>query len=172
MTFTPRSFIDPRSRHRTMLPEGEYVNGHILTSTSCKKLTDAGVKVNMGAHGQIQGIGAHWEMWMLYQGGATPMEVLRSATINGANYLGMENQIGSIKVGKYADLIIIDGNPLEDIYSTENVVYTMVNGRLYESATMSEVGSEIIPYFYWQSGIQAPAFDWHEHGHSQCSCRH
>ena len=65
LRFTPRSVIDPRSRFRTMLPEEEYENGHILVSKSLKKLFDAGVKINMGAHGQIQGIGAHWEIWML-----------------------------------------------------------------------------------------------------------
>ncbi|MEO7767309.1 MAG: amidohydrolase, partial [Ferruginibacter sp.] len=65
LRFTPRSVIDPRSRYRTMVPDEEYENGHILVSKSIKKLNDVGVKVNMGAHGQIQGIGAHWEIWMM-----------------------------------------------------------------------------------------------------------
>jgi len=84
LTYTPRSVVDSRSRHRTMLPEEEYENGHILVSQSCKKLADAGVKVNMGSHGQLEGLGAHWEMWMLAQGGMTPLQVIRAGTINGA----------------------------------------------------------------------------------------
>jgi imidazolonepropionase-like amidohydrolase/Tol biopolymer transport system component len=121
LKYTPRGIIDSRSRHRTMVPLAEYDNGHILVSKSCKKLTDAGVKVNLGAHGQIQGIGVHWELWMLAQGGMTNMEALRAATLNGANYLGMDSQIGSLEVGKIADLIILDKNPLEDIKNSNTV---------------------------------------------------
>ena len=141
LAFTPRPIIDSRSRHRTMIPEEEYENGHILTSKSLKKLTDAGVKINLGAHGQLQGLGAHWELWMLQQGGMTNLEALRCATINGAVSLGMDEQIGSLKAGKLADLIVLDKNPLEDIRNSEFVKYTMVNGRLYDSATMNEVGN-------------------------------
>ncbi|MCB9314467.1 MAG: PD40 domain-containing protein [Lewinellaceae bacterium] len=141
LSFTPRPVVDSRARHRTMIPDEEYENGHILTSKSLKKLTDAGVKINLGAHGQLQGLGAHWELWMLAQGGMTNMEALQAATINGAEYLGMDHQIGSLKPGKLADLIVIDGNPLANLQDSEKVQYTMVNGRLYDSATMNEVGN-------------------------------
>jgi len=141
LSFTPRSVVDSRSRHRVMIPDEEYQNGHILTSKSLKKLTDAGVKINLGAHGQLQGLGAHWELWMFEQGGMTNLESLAAATINGAEYLGMEHQIGSLKEGKLADLIVIDGNPLENIRDTEFVTHTMLNGRLYDAATMNEIGN-------------------------------
>ncbi|MEM6397262.1 MAG: amidohydrolase family protein [Bacteroidota bacterium] len=155
LTFTPRPVVDARARHRTMIPEEEYDNGHILTSQSLKSLTDEGVHINLGAHGQLQGLGAHWELWMLEQGGMTNHEALACATINGARYLGMESEIGSLKAGKLADLIVIDGNPLEDIRQSENVVYTMVNGRLYDSATMNEIGNydkPRAPFFFEQAG--------------------
>ncbi|MFM9945976.1 MAG: amidohydrolase family protein, partial [Bacteroidia bacterium] len=172
LKYTPRSIIDSRSRHRTMVPMAEYENGHILVSKSCKKLTDAGVKVNLGAHGQIQGIGVHWELWMLAQGGMTNMEALRAATLNGANYLGMDSQIGSLEVGKIADLIILDKNPLEDIKNSNTVAFTMINGRLYNTETMNEVGNYSIPRgtFYWERNSYAPAFNWHGHTHSGCTC--
>jgi imidazolonepropionase-like amidohydrolase/Tol biopolymer transport system component len=141
LAFTPRPIVDSRARHRTMIPDEEYENGHILTSQSLKKLTDAGVKINLGAHGQLQGLGAHWELWMLQQGGMTNAEALACATINGARYLGMDSEIGSLKVGKLADLIVIDGNPLEDIQESEKVEMTMVNGRLYDAASMNEIGN-------------------------------
>jgi imidazolonepropionase-like amidohydrolase len=141
LKYTPRNIIDSRSRHRTMIPEEEYENGHILTSQSLKKLNDAGVKINLGAHGQLQGLGAHWELWMLQQGGMTNHEALKCATINGAVYLGMDHQIGSLEVGKLADIIVMDKNPLVDIRNSESVEYVMVNGRLYDPETMDEIGN-------------------------------
>lgn len=164
LRFTPRSIIDSRSRFRTMLPEEEYENGHILVSKSAKKLSDAGVKVNMGAHGQIQGIGAQWEIWMMKQGGMTNMEALRTATANAAFSLGLDDWIGSLKAGKLADIIIMDKNPLEDIYNTQSIRYTMVNGRLYDSEQMNEIGNYNKPRskFYWELNKNSEAFPWHE----------
>ncbi|MEO7291485.1 MAG: amidohydrolase family protein, partial [Ginsengibacter sp.] len=154
LRFTPRSVIDPRSRNRTMIPEEEYENGHILVSKSLKKLNDAGVKINMGAHGQIQGIGAHWEIWMMQQGGMTNMEALKTATINAAQSLGLDDWIGSLQVGKLADLIVMDKNPLENILNTESIKYIMVNGRLYDAERMNEEGNYNKPRgkFFWELG--------------------
>ncbi len=164
LRFTPRAVIDTRSRHRTMAPEEEYDNGHILVSKSVKKLNDAGVKVNMGAHGQIQGIGVHWEIWMLTQGGMSPLEALHCATINPAKNLGLDDWIGSLQPGKLADLIVMDKNPLENIYNTESVHYTMVNGRLYDAETMNETGNynRKRTRFYWELGKNAASFPWHD----------
>lgn len=171
LTFTPRSIIDTRSRHRTMVPEKEYEMGHIQTAQSCKKLSDAGVKINVGAHGQIQGLGVHWEMWMLVQGGMTPLEALRAATMNGASLLGMDSEIGSLKAGKLADLVVLDKNPLENIQNSNSVSYTMINGRLYDAATMNEVGNYNRPrttFFWEQSSYSKGAAP---HGESEgCSC--
>jgi imidazolonepropionase-like amidohydrolase len=171
LKYTPRSIIDSRSRHRTMAPMAEYKNGHILVSESCKRLSDAGVKVNLGAHGQIQGIGVHWELWMLAQGGMTNIEALRAATMNGADYLGMESQIGSLEVGKLADLIVLDKNPLVDIQNSNSVTHTMMNGRLYDTETMHEIGNHPKKRgtFFWESKDYSPSFDWHEGTHG-CSC--
>ncbi|WP_159947029.1 amidohydrolase family protein [Polaribacter septentrionalilitoris] len=141
LKYTPRYVIDTRSRHRTMVPEEEYKNGHVLTSETVTALAKEGVKVNLGAHGQLQGLGAHWELWMLQQGGLTNHEALKAATINGAEYIGAGDEIGSLKKGKLADLIIMDKNPLEDIKNSNSVIYTMVNGRLYDINTMNEIGN-------------------------------
>lgn len=164
LRFTPRSVIDPRSRHRTMLPEEEYENGHILVSRSAKKLLDNGVKVNMGAHGQLQGLGVHWEIWMLQQGGMTNLQALQAATSNSAFSLGLDKWIGSLEPGKLADLIVMDKNPLEDIRNTESIRYTMVNGRLYDSETLNEIGNtnKTRTKFYWELSKNVDSFPWHE----------
>lgn len=141
LRFVPRHILDERSRHREMIPEEEYENGHILVSRQLKKMQDAGININLGSHGQLQGLGAHWEIWMLAQGGMSNQQVLQCATINGARYLGMDSEIGSLAPGKLADLIILDKNPLENIRHTESIRYVMVNGRLYDADTMSEIGN-------------------------------
>jgi len=163
LTFTPRGLVDSRSRHRTMVPEEEYEIGHMQVAAAAKKLHDLGVTVNMGAHGQLQGLAAHWETWMFTQGGMSNHDALKVSTINGANYIGMADHIGSLEPGKLADLIVIDGNPLEDIFDTEFVVNTMINGRLYDSKTMNEIGNhehERLP-FWWEREGYSEQFDWH-----------
>jgi imidazolonepropionase-like amidohydrolase/Tol biopolymer transport system component len=155
LTFTPRAVVDSRARHRTMVPDEEYQNGHILTSKSLNKLQSAGVNINLGAHGQLQGLGAHWELWMLQQGGMSNHQALKCATINGAKYLGMDAQIGSLKAGKLADLIVLDENPLDNIRNSEFVKYTMLNGRLYDASNMNEIGNnkaERTPFYFELEG--------------------
>ncbi len=139
--FTPKHILDERSRHRTIVPDEEYQNGHILVSQSSKKLTDAGVHINLGAHGQLNGLGAHWELWMLQQGGMSNLQAIRCATLNGAKHLGQDREIGSLEKGKLADLIVMDKNPLEDIKNSESIKYVMANGRLYDAQTLNEVGN-------------------------------
>lgn len=177
LTFTPRAIVDSRSRHRVMIPQEEYENGYILTSKSCKKLLDAGVPITLGAHGQLQGLGAHWELWMLAQGGMSNYEALRAATIHGAQYLGMEKEIGSLEIGKLADLIVLEKDPLADIYNSESVEMTMMNGRLYDSATMNEIGTETKERtkFYWEMEGSGNAYPFYPSTKSfmkpSCICR-
>ena len=163
LRYTPRAVIDTRSRHRVMAPEEEYENGYMQVSRSLKKLTDAGVTINMGAHGQIQGIGAHWEIWMLAQGGITPLQALRCATMNPAKALGLDKSIGSLEAGKLADMIVLDKDPLLNIYNTESVHYTMINGRLYDTENMNEIGNynKARPKFYWEQNRNAESFPWY-----------
>lgn len=178
LKYYPHGMITSRSRHRTMIPDEEYENGHILVSKTCKQLADAGVKVNLGAHGQLQGLGAHWELWMLAQGGMSNLDALKAATINGATYIGMDTEIGSLKAGKLADLIILDKDPLVDIQNTNSVRYTMINGRLYDTETMNEIGQKEKKRskFYWENSNNKAAFPWYGGAagfmHSGCHCRH
>jgi Tol biopolymer transport system component/imidazolonepropionase-like amidohydrolase len=153
LTYVPRALVDARSRRRMKVDEDDW--GHIENAKAAKAVADAGTRVNLGAHGQLQGLGAHWELWMLVQGGMSPMEAIRCATINGAHYLGLDDDIGSLAVGKLADLIVMDKNPLENIRNSASIRYVMLNGRLYDAATMNEIGGKErkrVP-FYWEGGM-------------------
>jgi len=137
--FVPARNFKPASMRRSKAPDHHY--NHISNAEVAKQFQDLGVKTNIGGHGQREGLGAHWEIWMFKQGGMSALEALRTATIDPAHYLGLDHAIGSIETGKLADIIVIDGNPLEDIRTTKNVTYTMINGRLYDANTMNEVGN-------------------------------
>ena len=90
----------------------------------------------------------------------------------------MSDHIGSIEPGKLADLVLIDGNPLEDIRRTEYVHATMLNGRLYEAATMNQVWPEQVerePFFWELEGgdtIHPSTLGWMEQQSEQYDCRH
>lgn len=153
LRYTPRFLVEPRSMRRTTAPDEHY--NHVHVARFAKRLADAGGRVMIGAHGQREGLAAHWEMWMMNQGGFTPWEAIRGATIDGAWYVGLDRELGSIEEGKLADLAVIDGNPLEDIRRSEYVAYTMINGRLYDPATMNQVAPDRVeraPFFFELEG--------------------
>jgi imidazolonepropionase-like amidohydrolase/Tol biopolymer transport system component len=131
LRYVPREQVDPQSRRREKAADDEYYHDEV--AAAAKALVDQGNSVQIGAHGQMQGLAFHWEMRMLTQGGFSPHEALRSATLYGARYLGMDGDIGSLEVGKLADLIIVDGDPLARIEDAENVTQVMVNGRIWEA---------------------------------------
>ncbi|WP_350432165.1 amidohydrolase family protein [Shewanella sp. H8] len=138
--YVPHDILDARSMRRITAPDEHY--NHFNVARVANELNKIGVKPNIGAHGQREGLAAHWEMWMFAQGGMSNMEVLKTATINPATTFGMDHQLGSIKVGKLADLIVIDGDPLTDIRTTDKVTYTMVNGKLFNSETMNQLNGD------------------------------
>ncbi|WP_353538005.1 amidohydrolase family protein [Colwellia sp. KU-HH00111] len=137
--YVPSEFLQPRAMRRPKAPLSHY--NHFNVAKVAKELQDLGIKVNAGGHGQREGLAMHWEMWMMAQGGMTPLQALRTGTISPAQTLGLDDQLGSIKVGKLADLIVIDGDISQDIRLSDKVAYTMVNGRLYNAETMNEVGN-------------------------------
>ena len=150
LAFTPREQLDRRGRRRMHVEDDDY--NYLENARAAAALAKAGVAVNIGAHGQLDGLAAHWEIWMLVQGGMSPLEALRAATLNGAVYIGMGDDLGSISEGKLADLLVLSANPLEDIQNTEKIDQVLLGGRLYDGMTLDEVWPKAAkrPPFYWQ----------------------
>ncbi len=102
-------------------------------------IVNAGGKAGVGSHGQLQGLGYHWELWAMQSGGLTEHQALRVATLYGAEAIGVQADLGSIEAGKLADLVIFEQDPLEDIRNTNTIQMVMKNGRLYDGNTLDEL---------------------------------
>ncbi|MBB4632668.1 amidohydrolase family protein [Sphingosinicella soli] len=134
--FTPHFAIDAKMRVRQWRIDSDYSFPAVAAGAAA--IQRAGGRVGIGAHGELPGIGYHWEMEAHAMGGMTPAEVLRAATIGGAGVIGRAAEFGSIAAGKYADLVILDADPRADIRNTRRIAQVMKNGRLYDAATLDE----------------------------------
>ncbi|GAC1683582.1 MAG: amidohydrolase family protein [Gemmatimonadaceae bacterium] len=136
--FIPHSNIDRRALRRPgWFRDDQY--SFPLIAAQAAKIEAAGGKVGLGGHGQLQGLGVHWELWSIASGGMPVHEVLRVGTQNGADAIGLGKEVGSLEPGKLADLQVLDANPLESIRNTTSVRMVMKNGRLYDALTLAEV---------------------------------
>jgi imidazolonepropionase-like amidohydrolase len=170
--YVPRALLQARSVRRLTAPDEDF--NILRIAKTATELQRAGVRTNIGAHGQREGLGAHWEMWMYGLGGMTSLEAIRSATLNPAQTLGLDKDLGSLEVGKLADLVIISGDVLGNIRNSDQISQVMQNGRLFEAKTMNEVlprSKTRRPFFFeGVNGEAAPvneelAGQAHAHGH-------
>ena len=149
--FTPHDELDKWARtyfHR----DDQYV--YPLLARELPKVLSAGGKIGFGSHGEVQGIGAHWELWMLGSGGLTPHQVLRIATQTSADAIGLGKDVGSLEAGKLADLQVLDSNPLTDLKNSTSIRYVMKNGRLYDASTLDELWPrerKVVKQWWWEA---------------------
>ena len=152
--FYPHNWLDQMTRRRgRWVMEDEFHFPRVAEGAA--RIQRAGGLVGIGGHGELQGLGYHWEMWGMAMGGMTPKEVLRAATIDGAKIIGFDQDLGSLEVGKLADLSVMDRNPLENIRNTNTIRFVMKNGELYEGDTLTQI---------WPTRRELPALWWWNDG--------
>ena len=156
--FYPHNVLDDMTRRRRVWArKDEFV--FPMAAEAAARIQRAGGLVGVGGHGQLQGLGYHWEMWALAMGGMTPREVLKAATIDGAKIIGFAQDLGSLEAGKLADLVVLDRNPLVDIRNTNSVRYVMKNGELYDGETLDQlwpVEKKLPKFWWWDAGPRPP----------------
>ncbi|HVS64569.1 MAG TPA: amidohydrolase family protein [Thermoanaerobaculia bacterium] len=151
--FVPHDVVDQKTRKRAWFRPDEHVYPRLAEQAA--KILRAGGLVGVGAHGQLQGLGYHWEMWALASGGLSAHETLRVATLEGARSIGLADDLGSLEPGKLADLVVLDRNPLEDIRNTDSVRWVMKNGVLFEGETLDRIWPDPAPLpdlWWWDAG--------------------
>jgi hypothetical protein len=158
--FMPSALIDAKSR-RVGLGSGPGPGGWFRDdeyiyprhAEFVKRMVEGGARVGVGSHGQLQGLGFHWEMWAMASGGITAHDMLRVATIYGAEAIGLAQDLGSLEVGKLADILVMDADPLANIRNSASLRYVMKDGRLYEANTLNEVWpvARTLPAQSWQN---------------------
>ena len=148
--FTPHDELDSWKSVQYNRDDQYIFKGH---AEQLAKMVKAGGRVGLGSHGELQGLGVHWELWMMQSGGMTTFETLRAGTIHGADAIGLARDLGSIEVGKLADLQVLDRNPLTDIRNTNSIRYVMKNGRLFDGNTLDELwprAKPLAPQWWWK----------------------
>lgn len=153
--FTPRPFVLARTQRRSWFAQEEHVFSRVAAQAA--KIIRAGGRVGVGSHGQLQGLGYHWELWALASGGLTPAEALRAATRHGAEMIGVAQDVGTVTAGKLADLVILDADPLADIRNSDDIAYVVKNGEVFDGDTLDKVWPEREPLpeqWWWDLGPQ------------------
>ncbi len=152
--FAPADYVDARTRRRGPGAGGSpgaagwfLEEEHVFPRHAefVKKMLEGDARMGVGSHGQLQGVGYHWELWAMGSGGASNHDILRAATILGAEAIGFGAHLGSIEKGKFADIVILNSNPLDDLRGTVDIRYVMKDGRLHDGMTLDEVYPEERP---------------------------
>ncbi len=168
-TFLPPHVLNPKSRRRSKAPLEDY--NHIRVAEIAKQVVEDDGLVQAGGHGQLDGICTHWEMWSFVQGGMTPMQALRCGTLNGARYIGLDGDLGSLEAGKLADILILEAgaNPAVEIRDSQRIQYTIANGQVFDAARMNAWGAkQPRAPFYWE--LPGHAGSVHAARQRGCSC--
>lgn len=150
--FNPQAVLDEKTARLPWFRDSEFIFPEIARSAN--EILLAGGKIGLGGHGELQGLQCHWEMWALGMGGMKNHDILRVATLFGAQAIGYGSELGSLEKGKAADLLVLDGDPLADIRNSNSVKYVMKNGEMYEGDTLDRIwpDNRKLPEPWWWTG--------------------
>ncbi|NNM32491.1 MAG: amidohydrolase family protein, partial [Gemmatimonadetes bacterium] len=136
--FMPRAeVLQEGLRRNRWVRDDQWAFPHIAREAA--RLMEAGGRVGMGSHGNLQGLGAQWELWSYGLGDMKPLEIIRAATLYGAHAIGMEGDLGSLEAGKLADFQVLERNPLEDIRNTDSIRWVVLGGRVLSGDTLEDI---------------------------------
>ena len=139
----PWRMLVPHTRRRPLRPLSDY--SFPLLAQGLADIVAEGGSGAIGSHGQHHGIGSHWEVWMA-AAAMGPLGALDLATRQGAAFLGLEHELGTIETGKLADILVLDRDPLADIRATTAIRVVIKDGRIHDGDTLDEVWPEARPY--------------------------
>ncbi len=151
MRFVPEAI---RSNWNTMLeseiyPKLKFVLQPMvpLYAENARLLYEAGVVLlaatDVGLPAVVPGVSLHEELALLVEAGLTPLASLQTATLNPARVLGMADSLGTVEVGKLADLVLLDANPLADIRNTLRIRAVVADGQIYTSAELEQLAAQV-----------------------------
>ena len=107
------------------------------------RMHERGVPIGAGTDTPIflavPGYSLHSELELLVRAGLSPLEALRSATVRPAEYFSLQDEMGTIDIGKKADLVLLNANPLENIANTRNIAAVVSKGRFYTHDDLSDL---------------------------------
>ncbi len=133
----------PHLRRRMLRPDTDY--SFPMIAQGLADIIEHGGYGAIGSHGQQHGIGPHWEIWMAASA-MGPLGALELASRHGAYFLGALDDLGTIREGKLADLVILNSNPLDDIRNTIDIRQVMKGGVLYDGMTLDELWPNARPF--------------------------
>ncbi len=134
--WVPWRQLIPHTRRFIFRPVTDY-SKDILAQGAADVIAAGGYSA-VGSHGQQPGIGSHWDVWMLAKATGN-LGALEVASVHGAIFLGMEDDLGSITTGKLGDLMVLNSNPLDNIRNTADIKYVMKGGVLYDALSLDEI---------------------------------
>ena len=155
--FVPHRMLDNFGRRTTWIAPDEYHFPAVARGAAA--VQRAGGKVALGAHGQLQGLGVHWELWAHAgvgdtTGGSamTPHQAWRAATRDAADKLGFLQDLGTVEAGKLADLVVLTADPLADIHNSTTLRWVIKNGEVFEASTLKALWphEKVLPKMFWQ----------------------
>ncbi len=153
--FMPRQNLEAQHANLPDWPKREF--SFPLVAEGMADIVRAGGYGALGEHGEQVGIGTHWELWA-YAEALTPLEALWVGSYGGAHYVGLDRELGSIEVGKLADLIVLNSDPLEDIRNSTDIELVVKAGNVYDPQTLDRIWPDSRPFGaapWWNSSTDS-----------------